>query len=116
MKNPDIDTVCAAVRQFVNKYLKDSACCPSSGAIGECAAIFHLRTFENGDERFEAMVYINIRDFQDDGLLAHWFHQAGCSDVTVAHTIYCDTNEVRNGYMPDGSRQVAVGFTAKLCA
>lgn len=93
------------ILRIVNAHMNGGVC-PSSGSLGECAAITH-----GGGLRYEAHLYIWDENFNDSALVAKWFKDAGCAMVWISHTLYSDHNEDRDGKCQDGaSRNWVVSF------
>lgn len=89
----------------INAKMHDGHC-PTAGSLGECAAIFDMN-----DGLFQAMLYIWDHEFNDSTKVASWFHEAGAKSVTVAHTLYSDANEDRDGKTATGCREWTVFFS-----
>lgn len=88
----------------INSHLHQGRC-PTVGSIGECAAIY-----TEGDDYFEAYLYIWDAEFNDSTAVAEWFIELGAERVWVQHVLYCADNGDRDGYCPDGGRAWVVHF------
>lgn len=90
--------------KVINTHLNGGSC-PTAGSTGECAMICE---FTPGQHL--AMLYIWDAEFNDSTKVAGWFKSAGCTSVTVAHTLYSDENVDRDGKTTDGAREWTVYF------
>ena len=80
--------------------------CPTSGCIGECAAMD-----ETTPGVWWAALYIWDNEFNDSTRVAKWFHDAGAVDVLVSHVLYDSANDDRDGRCFDGVRAWHVQFS-----
>lgn len=95
------------LRLILNTQLAGGKC-PTSSALGECAAIVELEP-----EHYEAYVYLWDNHFNDFDLVASWFKEAGAYEVTISWTLYDELNGITQGYADDGVRQLVVTFKLK---
>jgi hypothetical protein len=73
--------------------------------IGECACI---EPWEGA--RSIATIYLPI-DFNDSTRVAGWFHDLGATGVVIEHTLFCDFNGDRDGFISaTGSKAWSVTF------
>lgn len=79
--------------------------CPTAGSLGECAIICEFMP-----SLYQAILYIWDAEFNDSTKVAGWFKSAGAGNVTVAHTLYSDDNDDRDGKTTDGVREWTVYF------
>lgn len=88
----------------INGHMHEGRC-PTSGCIGECAAID-----ETAPGDWWAALYIWDNEFNDSTRVAQWFYDAGATDVLIRHVLHDSVNDDRDGRCFDGVRAWHVEF------
>lgn len=89
----------------INEHMHEGRC-PTSGCIGECAAIYELC-----DDLFCAALYIHDNKFNNSSRVARWFYSVGATDVVIKHVLYDKANQFFDGRSDDGVRAWHVEFS-----
>lgn len=107
-----VESNLARVRDALRDHLSGGGC-PTAGAIGECAAIDHLTSAQDGYDVYTAAIYIWRDSFDDPAQLAAWLHAAGAVDVRIAHVLLDEVNGDLDGRTIDNTRAWDVAFSLR---
>lgn len=92
------------VLRSINAHMHHGSC-PTSGCIGECAALD-----ETSPGVWWAALYIWDDNFNDSTEVAKWFTDLGAGEVVISHVLHDSYNGDKNGRCFDGVRAWHIEF------